>query len=110
MRRIPTARRSDCDPAVTLQNIPIMKMLKSSRSWVPAAALLVILWFFAAPFARAQSGKPVPGELKVPPGKEAQSSPDATATGKGEGKDKDKGKDDDKEPPPSVTEHTLTVG
>src|SRR5437764_406931 len=87
-----------------------MKMLKSRRSSAPAAALLVIIAFLAAPFARAQSGKPVPGELKVPPGKESQSSSDATATGKGEGKEKDKGKDDDKEPPPSVTEHTLNVG
>ena len=84
-----------------------MKMLKSRRSSAPAAALLVIIAFLAAPFARAQSGKPVPGELKVPPGKETQSSSDATATGKGEGKEKDKGKDDDKEPPPSVTEHTT---
>ena len=62
--------------------------------------------------AQAQSEKPVPGELKVPPGKSqsgAASGPPGSGT---DAKDRDekKGKDDDKEPPPSVTDHTLTVG
>ena len=82
------------------------------RDSARAGALVAILCFAAAPFAHAQTDKPVPGELKVPPGKQSQSaSPSATPGGK-EAKDgdKDKGKDDEKEPPPSVTDHTLTVG
>jgi len=82
---------------------------KSLRVGATASALLAILCFAAPPFARAQS-KPVPGELKVRPDKETQTS-DATTPGKNDPKDRDKDKkDEEKEPPPSVTEHTLTVG
>ncbi|MDQ6861249.1 MAG: peptidase S10 [Verrucomicrobiota bacterium] len=72
----------------------------------------VILCFAAAPLVGAQTDKPVPGELKVKPGKETQTTSDTATAGTKEGKDrdKDKAKDDDKEPPPSVTEHTLNVG
>lgn len=74
---------------------------------------LVAIFCFAASFARAQTGKPVPGELKIRPDKETQSLPNASGTpGRSEAKesDKDKSKEEEKEPPPSVTEHTLTVG
>ena len=83
--------------------------LKSPRGRV-ATALFAILCLAAAPFTRAQTSKPVPGELKVRPDKETQPSESATP-GKNDAKDRDKdNKDDEKEPPPSVTEHTLTVG
>ena len=87
-----------------------LMMMKTPRYAALPAALLVIFGFAAAPFARAQTDKPVPGELKVKPGKETQSASDAATPGKGDGKDrdKDKGKDEEKEPPPSVTEHTLS--
>lgn len=89
-------------------------ILKSSLPCGPAAALLVILGFAVAPRSHAQTGKPVPGELKVPPGKQTQSAAASASPGSSDAKesDKDKGKDDDKdkEPPPSVTEHTMTVG
>lgn len=87
-----------------------MITLKSLRSCAAAAALLAILSLAAAPFARAQASKPVPGELKVHPDKETQPSETATP-GKNDAKDRDKDKkDEEKEPPLSVTEHTLTVG
>ena len=88
-------------------------MLKSFlRSCVYAAALVAIFCFAAAPFARAQTGKPVPGELKVKPGKETQTDAEATAVSSKDEKDrdKDKSKEEEKEQPPSVTDHTLTVG
>jgi carboxypeptidase C (cathepsin A) len=87
-----------------------MMMLKSLRACASASALLAILCLAAAPFARAQTSKPVPGELKVRPDKETQTS-ETTTPGKNDAKDRDKDKkDEEKEPPPSVTEHTLTVG
>jgi carboxypeptidase C (cathepsin A) len=86
-------------------------MMKSPRRCGPAAALLAIICFAIAPSARAQSDKPVPGELKVPPGKSQSGAATGTpAASDAKDRDKEKGKDDDKEPPPSVTEHTLTVG
>jgi len=73
-------------------------------------ALVAIFCFVSTPFVRGQTGKPVPGELKVKPGKEtgteATASPGSKETKDG---DKDK-KEEEKEPPPSVTDHTLTVG
>lgn len=90
----------------------MMMILKSARCSVFQAALVALLCLVAASFASGQTDKPVPGELKVPPGKQTQ-TPTATASpGSSDAKDsdKDKGKDDEKEPPPSVTEHTLTVG
>ena len=48
----------------------------------------------------------MPGELKVKPGRETQTSAEGSASPG----DKDKDKEEEKEPPPSVTEHTLTVG
>src|SRR3954447_23519276 len=87
-----------------------MMMLKSLRAGASAAALFATFCFAIAPFARAQTSKPVPGELKVRPDKETQPSESDTA-GKNDAKDRDKDKKDtEKEPPPSVTEHTLTVG
>src|SRR5204863_2028833 len=87
----------------------MMIMLKSFRACVSAAALLAVLCFAAAPFAHAQTSKPVPGELKVRPDKDTTS--DTTAPDKNDAKDRDKDKkDEEKEPRPSVTEHTLTVG
>src|SRR5205814_10499105 len=86
-----------------------MIMLKSLRACVSAAALLAVLCFAAAPFAQAQTSKPVPGELKVRPDKDTTS--DTTAPDKNDAKDRDKDKkDEEKEPRPSVTEHKLTVG
>jgi len=87
--------------------------MKSLRSCAHVVAFVAIFCFAAASFARAQTSKPVPGELKVRPGKETQTSTDASATpGKNDAKDRDndKSKEEEKEPPPSVTEHTLTVG
>jgi carboxypeptidase C (cathepsin A) len=82
--------------------------MKGPRFYAAAAALLTV--FPSAPFARAQTDKPVPGELKVKPGKESQ-SPEPTQSGKdAKDRDKDKGKEEEKEQPPSVTEHTITVG
>src|SRR5256885_5793269 len=87
----------------------MMIMLKSLRVCISAAALLAVLCFAAAPFAQAQTSKPVPGELKVRPDKDTTS--DTTAPDKNDAKDRDKDKkDEEKEPRPSVTEHTLTVG
>jgi len=71
---------------------------------------VIIICFAAAPFAVAQREKPVPGELKVHPGKETQSASEAATPASKENRDKDKGKDEEKEPPPTVTEHTLSVG
>src|SRR5205814_8524988 len=87
-------------------------IMKSPPLCAPAGALVAILWFAAASFAPAQTDKPVPGELKVKPSKETQSATEGDTPGKNDAKDrdKDKGKDDEKEQPPSVTEHTLTVG
>jgi carboxypeptidase C (cathepsin A) len=86
-----------------------MIMLKFFRAGASAAALFATFCFAIAPFARAQTSKPVPGELKVHPDKE---TPTETATpAKKDERDRDRDKkDDEKEPPPSVTEHTLTVG
>src|SRR5947207_12498819 len=87
----------------------MMIMLKSLRPCVSAAALLAVLCFAAAPFAHAQTSKPVPGELEVRPDKDTTYEP--ATPGKNDAKDRDKDKkDEEKEPPPSVTEHTLTVG
>ncbi len=84
--------------------------MKISRASSLAAALVVTLGLTFAPFLRAQSDKPVPGELKVKPDKESRAN-DSNASGKNDVKDHDKDKkDEEKEPPPSVTEHTLTVG
>jgi carboxypeptidase C (cathepsin A) len=84
-------------------------MLKSIRVCISAAALVAVLCLIAAPFALAQTSKPVPGELKVKPDKETTS--DSSTPDKKDTKDRDKDKkDEEKEPPPSVTEHTLTVG
>src|SRR5947207_4549452 len=87
----------------------MMIMLKPLRLFAAAATLLAILGFGAAPFARAQTSKPVPGELEVRPDKDTTS--DTTTPPKNDTKDRDKDKkDEEQEPPPSVTEHTLTVG
>ncbi len=82
---------------------------KFSRACSAAAGLVVIVFCFAlAPFAAGQREKPVPGELKVHPGKETQTASEAaTPAGK---ENRDKEKDEEKEQPPTVTEHTLTVG
>jgi len=86
-----------------------MIILKPLRASATAAALFAFLCFAAAPFAHAQTSKPVPGELKVRPDKDTTS--DTATPGKNDTKDRDKDKkDEEKEPPPSVTEHTLTVG
>jgi Carboxypeptidase C (cathepsin A) len=90
----------------------VMMLMKSPRARAVAGTLIAILCFAAAPLARAQTEKPVPGELKVKPGKETQ-SPTETGTPDNKeekGLEKDKGKEEEKEPPPNVTEHTLTVG
>jgi len=86
--------------------------MQSLRSF-GALLLITISCFVASSFARAQTGKQPPGELKVKPGRESQTAADANAaSGNKEAKDgdKDKGKEEEKEPPPSVTEHTITVG
>jgi carboxypeptidase C (cathepsin A) len=85
--------------------------MKSLRSFA-ALPLIAILCFSSALFTRAQTGnKQPPGELKVKPGKEQNSSePSASPSKETKDGDKDKGKDEEKEPPPSVTEHTITVG
>src|SRR6478672_5083794 len=88
--------------------LPAMKIRRAS---ILAAALVVTFCFLAVSFLEAQTDKPVPGELKVKPDKETQKANDPNASGKNDVKDHDKDKkDDEKEPPPSVTEHTLTVG
>jgi carboxypeptidase C (cathepsin A) len=87
--------------------------MKSVRSFATAAALIAILCFAATSFARAQTSKPVPGELKVRTDRETQASAEASASPsskEAKNADKDKDKEEEKEPPPSVTEHTLTVG
>lgn len=86
--------------------------MKSLRVSTVAAAVVAILCYATTPFARAQTDKPVPGELKVKPSKETRSPAEGDTPDKSDAKDrdKDKGKDDEKEPPPKVTEHTLTVG
>jgi carboxypeptidase C (cathepsin A) len=88
----------------------MMVMMKSLRACTLAAALTTILCFAAASFARAQRDEPVPGESKVKTGKETQSGGVAATSDKNEGKDHDKDKDAEKDPPPSVTEHSITVG
>ena len=60
-------------------DMTVMMLMKSSRACAAAAALVAILCFAAAPLARAQTEKQVPGELKVNPGNETQ-SPTETAT------------------------------
>ncbi|HXX41418.1 MAG TPA: hypothetical protein VEI58_04040, partial [Chthoniobacterales bacterium] len=82
-------------------------MKKSLRSF--AVALMAIFCFAFMPVTRAQTGKQPPGELKVKPGKEQNSSETAASPGNKESKDGDKDKEE-KEPAPSVTEHTITVG
>src|SRR6476619_5629686 len=85
--------------------------MKISRASILAVALGATLCFLAVPFLEAQTDKPVPGELKVKPDKETQKANDPNTAGKNDMKDRDKDKkDEEKEPPPSVTEHTLTVG
>jgi carboxypeptidase C (cathepsin A) len=87
--------------------------MKPVRSFATAAALIAILCFAATSFARAQTSKPVPGELKVKPNKETETASEASASPsskEAKSGDKDKDKEEEKEPPPSVTEHTLTVG
>jgi len=86
--------------------------MKRFRSFAFVGLFVAVLCFAALPFALAQRDKPVPGELKVKPGKE---TPTASETATPESKetkdrDKEKNKEEEKEPPPSVTEHTLTVG
>jgi carboxypeptidase C (cathepsin A) len=82
-----------------------------SRTCAAAAGIVVIILCFAAtPFALAQRDKPVPGELKVHPGKDTQTASEAATPASKEDRDKDKSKDEEKEQPPTVTEHTLTVG
>ena len=79
----------------------------------PTVLIAILSLFVAASFVRGQTSKPVPGELKVKPGRETQTaSESATTPGNKEAKDgeKEKGKDEEKEQPPSVTDHTLTVG
>jgi carboxypeptidase C (cathepsin A) len=90
----------------------IVKTMRSQSSCAPAVVLAAILCFVISPLARAQTDKPVPGELKLKPGKESESTAAASATSAGKDSkdsDKDKGKEEEKDPPPSVTEHTLTV-
>jgi carboxypeptidase C (cathepsin A) len=87
--------------------------MKRLRSVATAAAHIAILCFAATSFARAQTSKPVPGELKVRPDRETQASAEASASPSSKetkNADKDKDKEEEKEPPPSVTDHTLTVG
>ena len=86
--------------------------MKRFRSFAFVGLFVAVLCFAALPFALAQRDKPVPGELKVKPGKE---TPTASETATPESKetkdrDKEKNKEEEKEPPPSVSEHTLTVG
>lgn len=89
--------------------------MKVNPSRIRAAALLAVLCFVAIPFLHAQARKkPVPGELKVQPGKESESDNESSETSssandRDKDKDKDKSKEEEKEPPPSVTEHTVTV-
>jgi carboxypeptidase C (cathepsin A) len=86
--------------------------MKSLRFCASTTALAGILCLVAMSFARARE-KPVPGELKVKPGKETQTTSEASATsGRNDEKDndKEKGKEEEKEPPPSVTDHTLNIG
>ena len=89
-----------------------MMVMKSSRVCTPAVALVAILCFAVAPRARAQTNKPVPGELKVKPGRETQSATESATPGSKDAKDRDrdKDKDEEKEPPPSATDHTVTAG
>ncbi|MFL6589105.1 MAG: S10 family peptidase [Chthoniobacterales bacterium] len=86
-------------------------MMKSRRFCPSAIAFVALLWFAGGPFARGQSDKPVPGELKVKPDKESRSSGDTSSSDSTDAKDrdKDKSKESEKDPPPSVTEHTITV-
>ena len=85
---------------------------KFSRTCAFAATLFAILGFVAAPLASAQGDKQVPGELKVRPDKESRTAADSPTPGRDDAKDRDKEKSNEKEkePPPSVTEHTITVG
>src|SRR5437868_6013627 len=89
----------------------IVTLMKSFRASTSTGFVIAILYFAVAPFAHAQTEKPVPGELKLKPDKETQRSAESAAPDKTDAKDrdKDKGKDEEKEPPPKVTEHTLTV-
>ncbi len=82
------------------------------RFRLTSTVLIAGLFCFAgASRVHAQTGKQVPGELKVKPGKETQSATETEPPGKQtKDGDKEKGKDEEKEQPPSVTEHTLTVG
>src|SRR5947209_8828229 len=82
--------------------------MKSFRSFFVAAVVAISCFVFSS-LVRAQREKPVPGELKVKPGKEQNSSEPAASPSAKDG-DKEKGKEEEKEQPPSVTEHTLTVG
>ena len=92
--------------------------MRLHRPGVSAVGAFLVVCFVVTPLAYAQARrKPVPGELKVPPGKDTETdsdteTPGASATSGDRDKDKGKGKekDEEKEPPPSVTEHTITVG
>jgi carboxypeptidase C (cathepsin A) len=93
-----------------------MMILKSFRNYAginarrysfSVAGLVAIVCFAVAPLAAAQREKPVPGELKVKPGNETQTSSEASAT---PSKKDAKENEEEKDQPPSVTEHTLTVG
>jgi len=85
--------------------------MKSLRSFARAGALTIALCFAAPPFAPAQKEKPVPGELKVKPDKEPRNTADdSSKSSDSKDRDKDTSKETEKEPPPSVTEHTITVG
>ena len=81
--------------------------MKPLRSFV--FFLVAIFCLATAHFGFAQREKQPPGELKVKPGKETATESEAASKPAKDG-DKDKGKEDEKEQPPSVTEHTLTVG
>lgn len=83
-------------------------MRMSRKSYFNSCIAAALLCFALAPLGFGQNEKPVPGELKVSPGRESQSGASATPASKdGE---KDKSKEQEKDPPPSVTEHTLNVG
>ena len=61
--------------------------------------LFFCLGLAAAPVAGAQSEKPVPGELKLKPGKDTATAPEATPTPSGKeakGSDKEKSKEEER--------------
>ncbi len=74
-----------------------------------AVVIVPLLCFGITPWTRAQTGKQPPGELKVKPGKDTQSEEGESANKPAKDGDKEKGKEEEKDPPPSVTDHTITV-